>query len=224
MLFVDSCHPEAVQEIFAMGIASGVTTNPLLLAKRAPGPDRHALLLNLANASKKENELTEIFVQLVETDESSMIREAQDLRALFVGSQNDTLLGIKVPFSEVGLRVAHRLANLEFTVNVTSIMSPAQACLAARSGASHLSVFMGRIQDMGYDSTTIIRHVREDLARSSSDCALIVGSIRQPRDVISAFRAGAHIVTASPEILRKMLHNPQTDAVNAEFQAASKTP
>ena len=91
----------------------------------------------------------------------------------------------------------------------------------------HVSLFMGRISDMGQDPLEVIAGVRELMNAERERATLfkaniIVGSIRQPRDVMDALRAGAHIVTASPDILKKLLQNPGTEAVNAEFQAAVK--
>lgn len=223
MLFVDSCDPLAVQEIFAMGIASGVTTNPLILAKRSAelGPAEIAPLLeNLLNASADESmEMGggPVFVQLTAQGESDMMREA--LGYIEIGKR----IGIKIPFSEVGLRVAFRLAAKDVWTNVTSIMSPAQAYVAMMAGVEYLSIFVGRIHDMGYNANLIISEVRASIAREGWPVTkIIAGSIRQPADVMAAHVAGAHVVTASPEILKKLLWNPQTERTNAEFERASQ--
>jgi transaldolase len=225
MLFVDSCDPLAVQEIFAMGIAHGVTTNPIILAKRTaelgPAPLDY-VLASLWNASRREDFDTMVFAQLTETDESKMVHEAETLAALAESHQCSNRLGIKVPFSEVGLRVAHRLLDKDFTVNLTSIMSPAQAYVAACMGVPYVSVFMGRIQDMGLNPCQIIQDAVVLLARGRLQTRIIAGSIRQPRDILDAQASGALIQTASPEILKKLLYNPQTERTNAEFQRAAE--
>ena len=205
-----------------MGIACGVTTNPLLLAKRAKelGPaEIQPLLENLLNASSDPDlpdNVYPVFVQLSSINENEMMLEAELLASI------DDRIGIKTPFSEVGLRVGYRLAKEEILTNVTSIMSASQAYLAMQAGIEFLSIFVGRIHDMGYDANRVIRDAREALAREGwAKSKIIAGSIRQPSDVMAAQRAGAHVVTASPEIIKKLLWNPQTERTNAEFAAAS---
>jgi transaldolase len=223
MLFVDSCDPLAVQEIFAMGIARGVTTNPLILAKRSKelGPaDTLDVLRHLVSVveAAPQAEFVAVFAQLTASSESAMIDQA-----VYYQDNVGHRLGIKVPFSEVGLRVATRLRAKSFTVNLTSVMTVSQAYVAAQTGAQYVSLFFGRIADQGFDATETIRDARQLLTNEPAlQTQIIVGSIRQPRDVMSALHAGAHIVTASPDILKKLLQNPGTEAVNAEFQAAAK--
>jgi len=225
MLFVDSCDPLAVQEIFSMGIAYGVTTNPLILARRTAelgSASTLEVLQHLLSVAQHPPFKPPVFVQLTSPAESAMVNEAQVYRRE-LGPQ----IGIKVPFSEVGLRVAKRLLTERINVNITSVMSVSQAYLALMTRCQHVSLFMGRISDMGQDPLEVIAGVRELMNAERERATLfkaniIVGSIRQPRDVMDALRAGAHIVTASPDILKKLLQNPGTEAVNAEFQAAVK--
>lgn len=223
MLFIDSCDPLAIQEIFAMGIAHGVTTNPLILAKRTaelgPASTIEVLqhLVSVAEAAPQA-EFGAVFAQLTASSESAMIDQA-----VYYQDNVGHRLGIKVPFSEVGLRVATRLRAKSFTVNITSLMTPIQAYLAALTGAQYVSLFMGRINDMNVEPTGVIMDTRQLLENEPLTAKIIVGSIRQPRDVLDALVAGAHIVTASPEILKKLIWNPGTQAVNAEFAAAGES-
>lgn len=220
MLFVDSCDPGAVQEIFAMGLAHGVTTNPLILQKRSAelGPaDTMDVLQSLLNASS-ESYGPPVFVQVPVASEEQALMMARSYREL-LGQR----ICIKVPFSEVGLRVTKRLIKDGFTTNITSLMTTTQAYLAAQTETKYLSLFMGRISDMNVDAMAVIAGTRERFINESWIKTLIIaGSIRQPRDVMSAISAGADIVTASPEILKKLLWNPGTQAVNAEFEAAGE--
>ncbi len=219
MLFVDSCDPLAIQEIFALGIAKGVTTNPLLLAKRAKElgtVNEFELLQNILNATMGHTKCP-VFVQVPVFTEESAIALAEAYRR-----ECGPRICIKVPFSEVGLRTACRLMKEGFTTNITSLMTATQAYLAAQTGTCYLSLFMGRIADMNIDPMGSIMGARQVLANDPWTGQIIVGSIRQPRDVLSAIAAGADIVTASPEILKKLLWNPGTQAVNAEFEGAIK--
>lgn len=218
MLFVDSCDPLAIQEIMSMGIARGVTTNPLILAKRTLelGPaSKFDVLQSILNASAIYP-ACHVFVQL------SGLHHEQDL-SLAEGYHRELgpRIAFKIPFSEVGLRIAVRLLDKGLTVNLTSLMTVPQVYLAALTGAQYVSLFMGRINDMNVEPTEVIRDARQLLTNEPElGAKIIVGSIRTSRDVMSALHAGAHIVTASPEILKKLLPNPGTTAVNAEFQAA----
>jgi transaldolase len=216
MLFVDSCDPIAIQEIFSMGIAQGVTTNPLILAKRRKelgAVDEFELLQNILNAASPT---APVFVQVPAITEESALGLADAYRR-----ECGPRIGIKVPFSEVGLRVARRLIDKGITVNITSLMTSTQAYLGALTGAAYVSLFMGRISDMNNDAVSVIHGARALVdGEPRLRAKIIVGSIRQPRDVMSAIGAGAHIVTASPDILKKLLWNPGTQAVNAEFEAA----
>lgn len=209
-----------------MGIALGVTTNPIILAKRAKelGPaEMRPLLEGLLNATAAHPSLpllkAPVFVQLSAVDESAMVEQGLQYAEI---SRNR--IGVKVPFSEVGLRVAARLTGKDVIVNITSVMSVAQAYLALMIRAEYLSIFVGRINDMGGSGNAVITAARKlrdaDLHRAPRT-KIIAGSIRQPIDVLTAAEAGAHIVTASPEILKKLLWNPQTERTNAEFSAAA---
>jgi len=127
---------------------------------------------------------------------------------------------IKVPFSEVGLRVLHRLAPRGVKTNLTCLMAFNQAYLAALAGATYVSVFSGRIRDMGHDSRPVIEATRQAIEREKLPARIIVGSIRHLMDVNEALDAGAHVVTVPPPILRKMVWHPRTVETIAEFNEA----
>ena len=127
---------------------------------------------------------------------------------------------IKVPFSEIGLRVTAALTKAGVTTNVTCLMSFNQAYLAALAGGTYVSIFSGRVRDMGYDVRPVIAQTREQIDREGLASQIIIGSIRHFMDVNESLGAGAHIVTVPPPILRKMLHNPKTDETIREFNTA----
>jgi transaldolase len=209
VLFVDSSDPEEVRAIFAWGVVSGTTTNPLLLARegaREVEPRVRELLL----ASEGP-----VSVQVIATDRAAMIEEAKQLQSI-----DPKRIVVKLPFSEAGLVAARTLSKHGAEVNVTACMSFQQAYLAALAGARYVSLFWGRIRDMGYDATPVVRDVREMLDREELPAQIIAGSMRQPVDVTEALLAGAHVVTVTPPILRKMLHNPKTDETLREFSEA----
>jgi transaldolase len=209
MLFLDSSEPDEIRDIFAWGVVSGVTTNPLILAREGAVELEPRIRDVLAASSGP------VSVELVSEDEASMRAEADTYLAW-----DPERICIKVPFSEIGLRVTRALASRDVAVNVTCCMSFNQAYLAALAGGTYVSIFSGRVRDMGYDVRPVIAATRNQIEREGLDASIIVGSIRHLMDVNEALEAGAHIVTLSPGILRKMLDNPKTDQTIREFNEA----
>lgn len=210
MFFLDSSDPAEIKEIFSWGVVSGVTTNPLILAREAGAVDLEERIRGVVSVSHGH-----VSVELTSEDEKGMLEEAKRYHAWAPDR-----ICIKVPFSETGLKVTHALTKLGVATNVTCIMSFNQAYLAALAGGTYVSIFSGRVRDMGYDVRPVISQTREQLEREELDAKIIVGSIRHFMDVNEALGAGAHIPTVPPQILRKMLHNPKTDETIREFNTA----
>jgi transaldolase len=212
MLFLDSSELREIRELFAWGVLGGVTTNPLILARESPHVDLDHHIREIVLASEGP-----VSVELVSETESAMLEEAQRYHALAPAR-----VCIKVPFGEAGLRVTRGLARQGISTNVTCLMAFNQAYLAALAGGTYVSIFSGRIRDMGYDARPVIAQTRAQLDREGLGAKIIVGSIRHFMDVCDALEAGAHVVTVPPPILRKMLHNPKTDETIREFNDAWK--
>jgi transaldolase len=210
MIFLDSSDPKEIKDISAWGILSGITTNPLIIAKEGGNVDLETRIREVVAVSKGD-----VSVELTTETEKAMLEEAEKYHAW-----SPDRICIKVPFSEIGLRVLHQLATRGVHTNVTCLMSYNQAYLAALAGATYVSLFSGRIRDMGYDVDPIIRETRAILDREKLESKIIVGSIRHMMDVNEALQNGAHIVTVPPAILRKMLWNPRTDETIREFNTA----
>ena len=209
-LFVDSSDPKEIKALFSWGSFSGVTTNPLIISRESPGTDLAEVIREVLSASTGD-----VSVELTTEAEEEMMAEALGYHAW-----DPQRITIKVPFSEVGLRVLHRLGRREVKTNVTCLMAFNQAYLAALSGATYVSLFSGRIRDMGYDARPVIEATRRTLDREGLAARIIVGSIRHLMDVNEALDVGAHVVTVPPEILRKMVWNPRTVETIAEFNEA----
>lgn len=207
MLFLDSSDPREASDIFAWGVVSGVTTNPAILAREAPDADLEARIRAVCVASRGP-----VCVELTSEGESEMLLEAERYHAW-----EPERICIKVPFSEIGLRVLHRLAQRGVPTNSTCVMSFNQAYLAALAGATYVSIFAGRVRDMGYDVRPIIRETRAALEREKLASHIVIGSVRHLMDVNEALQDGAHVVTVPPAILRKMLWNPRTESTIREF-------
>ena len=209
MLFVDSSDPPAIEAVFAWGVVSGVTTNPLILA-RAGVVELEPRMREILGVSRGP-----VSVELLATTETEMLAEA----ASYVALDQERIV-VKVPFSEVGLRVTKRLSDRGVLTNVTCCMSFNQAYLGALAGGRYVSIFSGRVRDMGYDVRPVIAETRAQLDREGLEAQLIIGSIRHMIDVNESLSAGAHIVTVPIPILRKMLDNPKTDETIHEFNDA----
>ncbi len=210
MFFLDSSEEKEIRDIFAWGVVAGVTTNPLILAREAGAADLEQRIRGVVAASHGP-----VSVELTTETEASMLEEASTYHAWA-----PERICIKVPFSEIGLRVTAALTKRGVSTNVTCLMSFNQAYLAALAGGTYVSIFSGRVRDMGYDVRPVIAQTREQIDREGLSAKIIIGSIRHFMDVNESLEAGAHIVTVPPGILRKMLHNPKTDETIREFNTA----
>jgi transaldolase len=209
-LFVDSSDPKEIKDLYAWGVLSGVTTNPLIIAKEQPNADLPEVIREVLSVSWGD-----VSVELTTETEKEMIEES-----LVYHAWDPARITIKVPFSEIGLRVLHQLAKRGIKTNVTCLMAMNQAYLAALAGATYVSIFSGRVRDMGYDVKPIIRATREILDRENLPSKIIVGSMRHMMDVNEALENGAHVPTVTPPILRKMVWNPRTIETINEFNTA----
>ena len=212
MLFLDSSDPKEVKEIFSWGVVSGVTTNPLIISRELGDVDLEQCIREVCEVSWGH-----VSVELTTESEKEMLEEG-----LRYWEWNKERICIKVPFSEIGLKVLHQLVTRGASTNVTCMMSFNQAYLAALCGATYISIFSGRVRDMGYDVRPIVRETRAILDREGLASKIIVGSMRHLIDVNEALQDGAHIATVPPAILRKMLWNPRTDSTIREFNDAWK--
>jgi transaldolase len=209
-LFIDSSDPKEIKDLYAWGVISGVTTNPLIIAREAPDADLGERIREILAVSWGD-----VSVELTTETESEMLRESAEYH-----SWDPARITIKVPFSETGLRVLHQLAKRGVKTNVTCLMAMNQAYLAALAGATYVSIFSGRVRDMGYDVRPVIAATRDVLEREKLASKIIVGSMRHLMDVNEALEAGAHVPTVVPAILRKMVWNPRTIETIAEFNDA----
>lgn len=197
-IFLDSANLESIKTYSDMGILDGVTTNPSLLSKEKGDP------------RKVMNEIVRIVkgpvnLEVIGTDYEVMIEEAHRLKKY---GEN---VVVKIPMIPAGLRAVKRLAQEGISTNVTLIFSSNQAILAAKSGASYVSPFIGRLDDNGQDGMSIVREITQIFANYKFETEILVASIRHPIHVIEAGKCGADIVTLPPEILQKMFTHPLTE-------------
>lgn len=207
-LFLDTSDLNQIQQAVKLGVIAGVTTNPKILAKAGVCQDNlKQVILSIVTLVKGP-----VSVELTEGTIQGMLEQAK----VFGGWDREHIV-IKVPMGLEELEVVKGLKDLGLKTNVTGIMSSSQAFLAAASGATYVSIFAGRIRDMGYDADPVIAETAKLILQEQFSSKIIVGSIRHMMDVVHALRAGAHIITVPPEILKKMAWNPNTDLTIAEF-------
>ena len=209
-IFIDSSDPKEIKDLFAWGVLSGVTTNPLIISKERPGADLGEVIREVLAVSWGD-----VSVELTTETEKEMLDEAAQYHAW-----DPQRITIKIPMSETGLRVLHQLSKKGVKTNVTCLMSMNQAYLAALAGATYVSIFSGRVRDMGYDVRPTIAETRNILDRENLPSKIIVGSMRHLMDVNEALESGAHVPTITPPILRKMVWNPRTIETINEFNTA----
>jgi transaldolase len=207
-IFIDSSNIAEVEEIVRWGIISGATTNPKIICQDKISGDLEPVIKRIIELVKGP-----VSVEVTEEKFDEMVAQAEK----FASWDRENIV-IKVPIGKDALKVTHTLENeLGIKTNVTCMMSFNQAYLAALAGATYVSIFFGRIRDMGYDPQEVIASTREMIDDEDLKAQIITGSIRHPMDVNDALLAGSHIVTVTPPILRKMLWNPGSEATVAEF-------
>ncbi|WDL95179.1 fructose-6-phosphate aldolase [Alicyclobacillus sp. ALC3] len=205
-LFIDTANVAEIKNAAEMGILSGVTTNPSLIAKEGR---------NFVEVLKEIIEIVDgpISAEVVSLDADNMVEEALPLAALHKN------IIIKVPMTAEGLKAVHRLAKRDIKTNVTLVFSANQALLAARAGASFVSPFIGRLDDISYNGIELIADISTIFDIHGIDTEIIAASIRHPMHVTEAAKAGAHIATCPYGVLDRMIKHPLTDQGIERFLA-----
>ena len=205
-IFLDTADTQVIKEGFATGLIDGVTTNPSLIFKNGGDPEYvYQTLIDLG--------VPDISMEVVGTGEE-MVAEGRRLAAKF-GKEQTT---IKVPCTRGGLAACRVLSKDLIKVNVTLIFSPAQAILAAKSGARYVSPFVGRVDDNSYGGLCLIKDIANVYAKQNWKSTEILGaSIRNVRDVGRAFEYGANICTIPTGVFDKMYKHVLTDAGLYQF-------
>lgn len=209
-IFIDTGSVAEVEEIAQWGVLAGATTNPSLLAKEDGEP---------GEIIKRICELVggPVSAEVVSDDPAGMIEEGRALRELHEH------VTVKVPFSEAGLAATHALTSDGIPVNMTLVFSPSQALLAASAGATYVSCFMGRLDDISIDSVGVVGEIVEEFRAGGVTSQIIAASIRHPEHMVAAAKLGCEIATAPAKVLRQMLAHPLTTAGAAKFKADWET-
>ena len=205
-LFLDTANRAEVEEAVKMGVICGVTTNPSLVAKEEG---------DYKEGVKYFCELVggPISVEVLSNDAEGMLKEARELAKLHEN------IVVKLPITATSLGVIKQLKAEGIKTNATLCFSANQAMLAARAGATYVSPFVGRLNDIGQDGMILIQEIRQIFDNYNYDTEIIVASIRSPRQVTEAAIIGADIATIPHKILKQMVEHPQTDLGIAKFEA-----
>ena len=206
-LFVDTGDVEEVKQAAEWGILDGVTTNPTLIAKSGKGFKETVL---------KICELVpegDISAEVVATDYDTMLKEA-----LEVSSWHPQIV-VKVPLIEPGIKLVKTLADKGIRTNVTLVFSVPQALMAAKAGATYISNFVGRVDDLGADGMEAVRDSVNMIDTYGYDSEILVASVRHPMHVVEAIKAGAHVSTMPFKIMAMLFKHQLTDKGLQQFLA-----
>ena len=197
-IFLDTADIDQIHRFNEMGLLDGITTNPSLLFKE--GSDPSDVMAKIASMISGD-----VSLEVVATDHKGMIHEGKRLRRY---GRN---VVVKVPMTSEGLMACKTLSREGIPVNVTLIFSAAQALLAAQAGATYVSPFIGRLDDVGQDGLSLIQEISEVFLNGGFKAKILVASVRHPIHVVEAAKMGADVVTLPPAVLEKMIKHPLTD-------------
>ena len=209
--FIDTANVDEIRQANDMGIICGVTTNPSLIAKE--GRDFNQVIAEIA--SIVDGPISGE-VKATTTDAEGMIKEGREIAAIHPN------MVVKIPMTVEGLKAVKVLHAEGIKTNVTLIFSAAQALLAARAGATYVSPFLGRLDDISMPGIDLINEITEIFMMHDIQTEIIAASIRNPIHVIDCAKAGADIATVPYKVLEQMTKHPLTDQGIAKFQADYK--
>jgi transaldolase len=204
--FIDTANVEEIREINSWGVVAGVTTNPSLVAKE--GRDFIETLKEIIDIVDGP-----ISAEVISTEAPGMIEEGEKLASL---SKN---IVIKVPMTPEGLKAVKHFSKKKIKTNVTLVFNANQALLAARAGATYVSPFLGRLDDIGSDGLILVSDIVDIFNAHGIDAEIIAASIRHPIHVLEAAKLGAHVGTIPYKVFGQLVKHPLTDAGIEKFLA-----
>jgi len=204
--FVDTGNVPEIEKLVPFGIIDGATTNPSLLAKE--GGDHRKILKQICRLVQGP-----VSAEVVATDAQGMIREGRSLASI------DDHIVVKVPFGREGVKACRALSDEDIRVNVTLVFSPAQALIAAKVGATFVSPFIGRLDDIASTGMELIEQIVEIYDNYEFTTEVLVASVRHPLHVVEAAQLGADICTCPAKVLDALFNHPLTDIGLARFLA-----
>lgn len=198
-LFIDTANVDDIREANDLGVICGVTTNPSLIAKEGRV---------FQDVVKEITEIVDgpISAEVISLEADKMVEEAKPLAAMHKN------IVIKIPMCAEGLKATKKLTELGIKTNVTLIFSAAQALLAAKAGATYVSPFLGRLDDIGMEGMNLIEEIVDIFDAQAIETEIIAASIRNPIHVTAAARIGCDIATIPMSVIKQMIKHPLTDS------------
>ena len=209
-IFLDTANIEHIRHANDLGIIDGVTTNPSLIAKE--GRDFREVVREICSIVDGP-----ISAEVVSGDAGGMVEEAKDLATIHEN------IVIKVPMTGEGLKATKQLSALGVKTNVTLVFSSTQALLAAKAGATYVSPFVGRLDDISHFGMDLVSEIMDIFDNYGFETEVIVASVRSPPHVVEAALAGAHIATVPYKVVMQLLRHPLTDIGIERFLADWET-
>ena len=196
--FIDTANINEIKEAHSMGMVDGVTTNPSLIAKE--GGDFKEIIQEICAVVDGP-----ISAEVISLDAEGMLKEARDLAGIHAN------IVVKVPMTVDGLKATRQLTQEEIKTNVTLVFSPLQALMAAKAGATFVSPFVGRLDDLSQEGLLLVEQIVEIYSNYAFDTEIIVASVRSPLHVLDSALIGADIATIPFDVLAKLAAHPLTD-------------
>ncbi len=196
--FIDTANINEIKEANSMGMVDGVTTNPSLVAKE--GREFEGLIKEICEIVDGP-----VSAEVISTDTEGMLSEGRKLAKIHKN------VVVKIPMTVDGLKAVRQLAEEDIRTNVTLVFSPLQALMAAKAGASYVSPFVGRLDDVSHDGMVLVDQIAEIYSNYAYDTEIIVASVRNPLHVLESTLIGADIATLPFNVLKKLAAHPLTD-------------
>lgn len=206
-LFIDTANIEEIKDMNQLGILSGVTTNPSLIAKES-GQSFEDIIGEITSIVDGP-----VSAEVISTEAEGMVEQAQELASI-----SDNVV-IKIPMTKEGLTAVNQLSAEGIKTNVTLVFSANQALLAAKAGATYVSPFMGRLDDIGHNGVKVVKEIVQIFREYEVETEIIAASVRHPKHVKEVAKAGSDIATIPYDVLGKMLGHPKTDEGLDKFLA-----
>jgi len=212
--FIDTANLDQIREAQDLGVLDGVTTNPSLMAKEGiSGTDR--VMKHYADICEIVGD-GDVSAEVIATDFDGMVKEGEDLAALHEN------IVVKVPMTKDGIKAIRYFTDKGIRTNCTLIFSAGQALLAAKAGASYVSPFVGRLDDISTDGIDLIEQIRTIYDNYGFDTEILAASVRHPMHIIACAEIGADVMTCPLSVILQLLKHPLTDIGLAQFLADHK--
>ena len=212
--FIDTANLDQIREAQDLGILDGVTTNPSLMAKEGiSGTDR--VMKHYVDICEIVGD-GDVSAEVIATDFEGMVKEGEDLAALHEN------IVVKVPMTKDGIKAIRYFTDKGIRTNCTLIFSAGQALLAAKAGASYVSPFVGRLDDISTDGIDLIEQIRTIYDNYGFDTEILAASVRHPMHIIACAEIGADVMTCPLSVILQLLKHPLTDIGLAQFLADHK--